>query len=106
MSAGRLDYTMVSGDNNKFELAFKYWVEESELWIEAALYPKGSMDPIPQVTPQHRADISLVFTDPAVDVCGGNHKADAGLLGAANWSWAESVVLDSAYLQGGREALS
>ena len=36
--------TVVTGDKNKFELVINYWVEESDLMIEATIYPKANFD--------------------------------------------------------------
>ena len=57
--------TVVTGDNNKFELVINYWVEESDLMIEATVYPKANFE----VTSQQTVDINLVFTDPDVGSC-------------------------------------
>ena len=84
--------TVVTGDKNKFELVINYWVEESDLMIEATVYPKANFD----VTTQQIVDIDLVFTDPDVGSCREMSKRRESLnefVRGSNFVWAEHLTL-------------
>ena len=84
--------TIVTGDKNKFELVINYWVEESDLLIEATVYPKANYD----VTTQQTVDINLVFTDPDVGSCREMSKRRENLnefMRGSNFAWAEHLAL-------------
>ena len=59
---------LLKGENKKYELGLRYWVDEADLWLEATLYPIGSL----QVASTHTAEVKLLVAEANVNVCGGH----------------------------------